>query len=105
MLYPCGEGCNVADSVSFTFKNTSQMRDKLKSLAKEAARKSKAAPLNEAYKIMEDSQQNYVPVDKGDLKNSGQVTPNVRGNNISITLSYGDEKTDPYAVAVHEHPS
>lgn len=81
------------------------MRDRLKSLSKEVARKVKAAPLNEAYAIMEDSKENYVPVDKGDLKDSGKVTPNVRGNNISIALTYGDEKTNDYAAAIHEHPS
>jgi hypothetical protein len=91
--------------VNFTFKGSKQLADKLKSLEKEAKRKSKAAVLNESYAIMEDSRENYVPVDMGDLKASGRVEQNVRGNNISVSLVYGDEKTDPYALAVHEHPS
>lgn len=91
--------------INFTFKGSQELTNRLKQLEKEAKRKAKAAILNESYRVMEDSRENYVPVDMGDLKASGRVEQNVRGNNISVSLTYGDEKTDPYALAVHEHPS
>ena len=59
----------------------------------------------EAEKIMTDSKQNYVPVDKGSLRNSGVVgDPIKEGNEISIHIGYGGSAA-PQATALHEHPS
>ena len=53
---------------------------------------------------MTDSKTNYVPVDTGNLRNSGTVLPPVmKGKTIEVTLGYGGSAT-PYAVVVHEYP-
>ena len=58
----------------------------------------------EAELIMTDSKTNYVPVDTGNLRNSGTVLPPVmKGKTIEVTLGYGGSAT-PYAVTVHEYP-
>lgn len=55
--------------------------------------------------IMTDSKDNYVPVDDGPLRSSGQVhEPVVEPGLISVTLSYGGAAS-AYALAVHEHLS
>ena len=55
--------------------------------------------------IMSDSQENYVPVDRGTLKNSGHVVPPKRdGRVVRVWLAYGGAAS-AYAIAVHEHPS
>lgn len=62
----------------------------------------------EADAIMQDSQDNYVPLADGDLKDSGKVgRVDVTPDRISVDLSYGGPGSPAaaYAVAVHEHPS
>jgi hypothetical protein len=58
----------------------------------------------EANLVMTDSKKNYVPVDTGTLRSSGQVTVEDRNGIITANLSYGGAAS-PYALAVHEHPS
>jgi len=59
----------------------------------------------EAGLIMSDSKQNYVPVDFGILKGSGQVhPPEWQGDVLVVQLSYGGA-AKAYALAVHEHLS
>lgn len=58
--------------------------------------------------IMYRSQHEFVPIDEGDLFNSGQITVVEEGRDIDkleVVLSYGDEKTNAYAIVVHETPS
>ena len=56
--------------------------------------------------ILKDSQDNYVPVDEEDLKKSGKRHPaQISGKDIIVDITYGDAKTDPYALTVHETPS
>lgn len=58
--------------------------------------------------ILYRSQHEFVPIDEGDLFNSGQITVVEEGQDIDkleVVLSYGDEKTGAYALTVHETPS
>jgi hypothetical protein len=47
--------------------------------------------------------QDLIPVDNGDAKNSGRVTVSTKGYSVSIT--FGDAKTQAYILALHEHLS
>ena len=58
----------------------------------------------EAELIMTDSKANYVPVDTGQLRNSGTVLrPEITSNQVSVTLGYGGASA-PYAAKIHEAP-
>lgn len=62
----------------------------------------------EASDILYRSQHEFVPIDEGDLFDSGKVTITENGknlDNLQVTISYGDNKTAARAVAVHETPS
>lgn len=63
--------------------------------------------VDEGEDIMERSQREFVPVDSGNLRDSGQVTLSEDGtiDGLQVILSYGDEKTADYALTVHETPS
>lgn len=55
--------------------------------------------------IMTRSKQEFVPVDKGILRNSGHVnTVQRQGRIVSVTMAYGGA-AKAYAIAVHEHLS
>ncbi len=59
------------------------------------------ALLAEGHRVM-DLSRPEVPVDRGWLRDSGQVTgPSARGNEVTVRLSYGDSRVD-YEVPVHE---
>ena len=63
------------------------------------------ALLEEAANIIAVAEVN-VPVASGDLRDSGAISdPTPEDNGIAIHLTFGDAKTAPYAIAVHEHPS
>src|SRR5215208_330556 len=54
----------------------------------------------EAEEILKDSQQNYVPFDQGDLRESGYVgEPVEHGGVVSVEIGY----SAPYAVEQHEN--
>ena len=58
----------------------------------------------EAELIMTDSKVNYVPVDTGQLRNSGTVLPaEIKNNQVSVILGYGGASA-PYAAKIHEAP-
>lgn len=58
-----------------------------------------------AEEIMTDSKTNYVPVDTGNLRNSGTVAlPVIAGNRVTVTLGYGGPAA-AYALKVHEAPA
>lgn len=61
----------------------------------------------EAEKVLKDAQDNYVPIDEGDLVASGKVSkPDITANNITVDISFGTTPdTAARAVAIHEHPS
>lgn len=87
-------------------KGVNQMRAKLRRLAEKFPRLVESALYVEANIIMTKSKR-LCPVapDGGILRSSGMVHKPVRkGTNISVTMSYGGA-ANPYALAVHEHPS
>ena len=64
-----------------------------------------AALYQEAEAIMTDSEENYVPVEFGVLRDSGTVMePEHTGTEISVSMGYGGASA-AYALAVHETPS
>ena len=65
------------------------------------------ALVDEAQKVLEDAQDNYVPVEDGDLRDSGKVArPVITPDNITVDISFGTTAdTAAKAVAIHEHPS
>lgn len=75
---------------------------KLKSIQLQSA----VSAFQEGLNIMERSESEFVPVDRGKLKDDGTVTVKKDGDDTIVTLSYGNsEEIRDYAVAVHETPS
>lgn len=63
-----------------------------------------SALTQEAEAIMADSKVNYVPVDTGNLRNSGTVLmPKMTPKVVSVEFGYGGAAA-PYAEVVHEYP-
>ena len=63
-----------------------------------------AALKKEAELIMTDSKSNYVPVDTGNLRDSGYVAePKIGGTHATVELGYGGAAAG-YALFVHENP-
>jgi len=59
---------------------------------------------NVAEEIMTDSKTNYVPVDTGNLRNSGFVEPvRISSKVVKVRLGFGGAAS-PYAAMVHEAP-
>jgi hypothetical protein len=59
-----------------------------------------------AESIKTDAQDNYVPVDDGNLKAEIKVFgPERKGTEISVSIAAGTGVSRSYALAVHEHPS
>ena len=65
------------------------------------------ALVEEGEAILERSKDEFVPIDLGALHDSGDITVVEDGtvDGLQVVLSYGNDKTAPYALAVHEHPS
>ena len=78
----------------------------MRAIAREYATDRVAGALyRRAQGVMADSQENYVPVELGTLKNSGHVNLPVRsGRVVRVTMAYGGAAR-AYAIAIHEHPS
>lgn len=58
--------------------------------------------MNEEAEItMTRSKEDYVPVDTGNLRSSGQVETEIQGESVTTRLGYGGAAAD-YAVYVHE---
>lgn len=55
-------------------------------------------------KVMTPSKEQFVPVDLGNLKNSGKVYPDEDPKKIAVVIGYGDTSVG-YAVPVHENPN
>lgn len=54
--------------------------------------------------LLTDSKENYVPVDTGNLQDSGHVTePRLDGSTLVVDVGYGGYAA-PYALSVHENP-
>lgn len=65
------------------------------------------ALVEEGETILERSKDEFVPIDLGPLHDSADITVVEDGtiDGLQVVLSYGNEKTVAYALAVHEHPS
>lgn len=99
----------AANTSSFELSGLDSMQRAIDHLAHEFQSRVNAAIQSEADAIMARSKAEFVPVDTGALRDSGRVGDIVHtgtdGDTTSISLSYGDEQTAPYATAIHEHPS
>ena len=88
-----------------TVKGGDKVKKGLTSTLKDLEKQQLQAIKVEAELIMTDSKQNYVPVDKGTLRQSGTVGDPVRNEDeITISMGYGGAAA-AYATALHEHPS
>lgn len=61
-------------------------------------KQSEAYVIQEAEEVMDDSRRNYVPVDFGSLKESGEVRLERNDDGVIVKLIYDE----PYALVVHE---
>lgn len=60
----------------------------------------------EAKDIMAEAVTKYVPAFMNDLRTSGKIGKVTRRGNVTeIAMGFGSGRSEPYAVAVHEHPS
>lgn len=85
--------------------DTSKTKRRMARFLKDLERAQKAAMYEIGQEIMADSQENFVPVDLGTLKNTGHVEPpKVVAGQVTVRLGYGGPAA-PYALAVHEHLS
>jgi len=92
----------------FTLSGADILARKLDEIKLELRTKLDAAMGEEADAILADAQENYVPEDSGDLKDSGVVTESkivTLDGPIEYGISFGDDKTAAYAISVHEYPS
>jgi hypothetical protein len=89
-----------------TVVGVDELNRRLARIAKKAPKRAGKALLSQANLIMGDSKENYVPVDDGPLKSSGDVELPVivPGETVFVRLVYGGT-TAPYALAIHEHLS
>lgn len=86
-------------------KGNDKVKKGLTSLLRDLEKKQLQSIKVEAELIMTDSKANYVPVDKGTLRQSGTIGDPVRkGDEITISMGYGGAAA-AYATALHEHPS
>lgn len=86
-------------------RGVKEVSKKLKDLTRDLEKQQMRSLKIEAERIMTDSKQNYVPVDKGTLRNTGIVNDPVKnGDEISISMGYGGQAA-PYATSLHEYSS
>lgn len=105
---------------SFTLRGVSEMKRELRGIATRLPDIARRAVLDEMYAVLDDAATNYVPIEFGDLVESGRVeNPNgsfaMRGSapggktmaavrQVSAQVVFGGNGID-YAEAIHEHPS
>ncbi len=95
----------MARSMSFQLRGVEAVRRRLGQIGRGFDKAVERALREEAEEIMRRSKNEFVPIDKSTLKNSGFVNDVVRkGKNISVVLGFGGA-AEAYALAVHEHPS
>lgn len=87
--------------------SAAEIMKELRRIEKQVYRDLRKALKEEGEDILYVSQHEYVPIAEGDLFNSGKVTVIEDGtiDGLEVVISYGDEKTAPYALATHETPS
>lgn len=87
---------------SFIAPNTEQLAVRIKARLDAALRAAKAEAYQFGEEVMADSKQNYVPVDTGLLRSSGNVQTEDHGNRFRVILGYGGAAAG-YAIHVHEN--
>lgn len=90
-------------SASISLKGVDEMKAKLAALVALAPDAGGAALYQEGEGLKTDSQEHYVPVDQGVLKNSAFVNePQTDASGVFVTVGYGGAAKD-YAVIQHEN--
>ena len=69
-------------------------------VTKDMARKAEKAVYEVGADLLKESNE-LTPIDKGDLRKSGKLKLEKKGNSIAAVVSYGDSRVT-YAAAVHE---
>jgi hypothetical protein len=86
-------------SFSLTFRGTDAFARKVEQATEELKRRAAKALVREAEAVMADSKENYVPVDTGNLRNTGVVLPAViDASGVSVEMGFSAD----YAAVVHE---
>lgn len=89
---------------TLTITGLTEFERALAQLTGQIAQLAAAALEREAERIMTHAKQDYVPVDTGALRGSGQVAPaDIAGTKVSVELGFGNAAVD-YAMIVHETP-
>lgn len=96
--------------VTFRFEGSKTISRKIRQVVGRLPRDNAEATFEEAEAIAQDARDNYVPVDRGDLRDSIKAT---RGAPLGQVESARDAASTveaggpdaPYALTVHEHPS
>lgn len=96
----------MSDVFTFDLKGMDQLKARFTRVALRGLQGSEAHLKNFADNIMEDSKARFVPIDSGDLINTGRVdSVESEHGNLSVRLAFGGGRVSPYAIAVHEHLS
>jgi hypothetical protein len=92
--------------IEFNLGGSREMKAALAALDGEIRQRAAAALRLEADQIIRNAKDKYVPVDLGNLKNSGRVeAPASKGKEISVAMHFGLGIPRPYAEAIHEYPT
>lgn len=95
-------GSTMQESISFSNKNvTVRLASSIPSIIEKAVPAAAQAMYELGNEVMNESKADYVPVDTGTLRDSGQVDMEIDGSTITVILGYGGAAKD-YAVIQHE---
>lgn len=86
----------------FTAPNTEQLAVRIKARLDAAMKAAKAEAYQFGEEVMADSKGNYVPIDTGLLKSTGNVQTRDSGSRFQVILGYGGAASG-YAIHVHEN--
>lgn len=103
--YQIRKGVDIVSETGLITSGHSEMHAKLEALKSHLKSETRQALHDEAQLIIDDAKTNYVPIEHGDLAASGRVVDSDNDNDLSVQLTFGDGVSEPYALAIHEHPS
>lgn len=93
-------------SADFKLTGVSHVAGAIRRIGRKFPDRVDKATKTEADNIMRRSKEEFVPVDAGELRDSGKVSePERHGDVHSVTMAYGEGGAQEYAAAVHETPS
>ena len=94
----------MAKAFEFKVDTTAELKRKLKLLGPTALKAAGQSLYLSGEVVMTKSKETYVPVDTGNLRDSGNVAlPEISGSEVSVVLGYGNAAVG-YAIYVHETP-